>query len=125
MLRATTSCRLYKAVNKPVKLKTSLAYEEQMDDPIERSLGTRGHTEGLPKAHSVSGVSETLTIQGPKRPPINKIISTRSPIFLSLPPLGHRKQHTLVKLSRNQSNQLPRQIRMKAQQNHQPKLMQE
>ena len=24
------SCRLYRTVNKPVKLKTSLAYEEQM-----------------------------------------------------------------------------------------------
>ena len=29
MLRATTLCRLYKAVNKPVKLKTSLAYENR------------------------------------------------------------------------------------------------
>ena len=71
MLRATTSCRLYKAVNKPVKLKTSLACKEQMQDPIERSLGTRGHTEGLPAAHSVSAVPETLTARGPKRPPIN------------------------------------------------------
>ena len=50
MLRATTSCKLYKAVNKPVKLKTSLAYEEQTKDPIERSLGTGGHTESLPEA---------------------------------------------------------------------------
>ena len=50
MLRATILCRLYKAVNKPVKLKTSLAYVEQMLDPIERSLGTGGHTEGLPEA---------------------------------------------------------------------------
>ena len=71
MLRATTLCRLYKAVNKPVKLKTSLAYEEQMQDPIERSLGTRGHTAGLPKAYSVSAIPETLTARGPKRPPIN------------------------------------------------------
>ena len=71
MLRATTSCRLYKAVNKPVKLKTSLAYEEQMKDPIERSLSTGGHTEGLPEAHSVSAVPETLTTRGHKRPPIN------------------------------------------------------
>ena len=69
MPRATTSCRLYKAVNKPVKLKTSLAYEEQTSDPIERSLGTRGHTTGLPKAYSVSAVPETLTTRGPKRPP--------------------------------------------------------
>ena len=50
MLRATIFCRLYKTVNKPVKLKTSLAYEEQTQDPIERSLGTGGHTEGLPEA---------------------------------------------------------------------------
>ena len=50
MLRATQSCRLYKAVNKPVKLKTSLAYAEQTQDPIERPLGTGGHTEGLPEA---------------------------------------------------------------------------
>ena len=70
MLSATTSCRLYKAVNKPVKLKTSLAYEEQTKDPIERSLSTGGHTEGLPKAHSVSAIPETLTAQGPKRPPM-------------------------------------------------------
>ena len=69
MLGATTSCRLYKAVNKPVKLKTSLAYAEQMQDPIERSLGTGGHIEGLPEAHSVSAVPETLIIHGPKRPP--------------------------------------------------------
>ena len=50
MLRAPILCRLYKAVNKPVKLKISLAYEEQTLDPIERSLGTGGHTEGLPEA---------------------------------------------------------------------------
>ena len=62
MLRATVSCRLYKAVNKPVKLKTSLAYEEQTSDPIERSLGTGGH-------HPVSAIPETLTVQGLKRPP--------------------------------------------------------
>ena len=38
---------------------------------IERSLSTGGHTEGLPEAHSVSAIPETLTIRGPKRPPIN------------------------------------------------------
>ena len=69
MLRATISCRLYKAVNKPVKLKTSLAYEEQTQDPIERSLGTGGHTGSLPEARSVSAVPETLTTPTPKRPP--------------------------------------------------------
>ena len=50
MLRATTLCRLYKAVNEPVKLKTSLAFEEQTSDPIERSLGTGDYTKGLPEA---------------------------------------------------------------------------
>ena len=49
MLQATISCRLYKAVNKPVKLKTSLAYAEQTQDPIERTLGTGGHIKGLPE----------------------------------------------------------------------------
>ena len=75
MLRATIPCRLYKAVNKPVKLKTSLAYEEQMSDPIERSLGTGGQTAGLPEAYSVSAVPETLTAQGPKRPPTRSMRS--------------------------------------------------
>ena len=41
---------MYKAVNKPVKLKTSLAQEEQTQDPIDESLGTGGHAEGLPQA---------------------------------------------------------------------------
>ena len=36
---------------------------------MERSLGTGGHTEGLPTACSVSAVPETLTARGPKRPP--------------------------------------------------------
>ena len=45
MLRATIPCRLYKAVNKPVKLKTSLAYEKQTLDPIERSLSTGGYAQ--------------------------------------------------------------------------------
>ena len=64
-------CRLYRTVNKPVKLKTSLAYEEQIEDPIERSHGTGGHTKTCQRHYQVSVVPETFTVQGPKRPPIN------------------------------------------------------
>ena len=50
-------CGLYRTVNKPVKQKTSFAYEEQTKDPIERSLSTGGHTKDLPEA--LSSLSHT------------------------------------------------------------------
>ena len=44
---------------------------------MERSLGTGGHTEGLPEACSVSAVPETLAVRGPKRPPTSNAPKTR------------------------------------------------
>ena len=62
-------CRLYRTVNKPVKLETSLAYEEQTYDPIERSHSAGGHTKTCLRHYQVSAIPETFTIQGPKSPP--------------------------------------------------------